>query len=426
VAVFISDSSGEEALRAALTVYGCASFPHEAGGHSDAVLDADVIILSPGVPSNHPILQKAKQRGIPVWSEIELAFRFSAATYLAVTGSTGKSTTVSMLGSILKAANIDHVVAGNIGVPLVGTATALGPEAFIAAEISSFQLENIDCFRPKVSVVLNLLRNHLDRYESETAYYDAKKAIAANATADDFVVLNAGDALLVEWAKTLASSTNVLWFGSGTIPSNGVWYENGGLHARLGGATRRLLDVREMKLHGRHNYENACAAALAAMAAGVSDSAVAGGLKTFAGLEHRLEYVADVNGVRYYNDSKSTTAESVACAVSAFGHNVHLIAGGRDKGCDFSMVDEAIIRHVKSIVLIGEAAARMEAQWKELAPITRAGDLKKAVEGASVAADNGDVVVFSPGCSSFDMFKNFEHRGLVFKNLVHQLTEKRL
>jgi UDP-N-acetylmuramoylalanine--D-glutamate ligase len=425
ISVFISDSCKEEALQTTLVANGCAAFPHESGGHSDAVLAADVIVLSPGVPSNLPILKKAKERGIPVWSEIELAFRHSAATYLAVTGSTGKSTTVSMLGAIFQAARIPHVVAGNIGVPLVGSATELGPESFVVAEISSFQLENIDCFRPKVSVVLNLLKNHLDRYDNETAYYDAKKAIAVNAAMKDFVVLNAGDARLVEWAKTLESKTNVLWFGSGPIPSNGVWYENGALFSRVDGKTDCLLDVNEMKLRGVHNYENAAAAATAALLAGTSREAVAQGLLAFPGLEHRLEFVAEINTVRYYNDSKSTTAESVACAVAAFEHNVHLIAGGRDKGCDFSVVDAAIARHVKTIVLIGEAANRMETQWKGKAPIVRAKTLEEAVESAFARAVGGDVVVFSPGCSSFDMFKNFEHRGEVFKQLVRQLTKER-
>jgi UDP-N-acetylmuramoylalanine--D-glutamate ligase len=238
-------------------------------------------------------------------------------------------------------------------------------------------------------------------------------------------VLNAGDARLVEWAKTLESKTNVLWFGSGPIPSNGVWYENGALFSRVDGKTDCLLDVNEMKLRGVHNYENAAAAATAALLAGTSREAVAQGLLAFPGLEHRLEFVAEINTVRYYNDSKSTTAESVACAVAAFEHNVHLIAGGRDKGCDFSVVDAAIARHVKTIVLIGEAANRMETQWKGKAPIVRAKTLEEAVESAFARAVGGDVVVFSPGCSSFDMFKNFEHRGEVFKQLVRQLTKER-
>ena len=425
IPVFISDSCAVDKLETVLAAAGCSGFAHEALGHSDAVLDADVIVVSPGVASNAPILCAARARGIAVWSEVELAFRFSQAPYLAITGSTGKSTTVSMLGAILEAAGIPGVVAGNIGIPLVGQATEVKSGGFVVAEISSFQLENIDCFRPWVSVVLNLLKNHLDRYESEQAYYDAKKAIALNATSDDHVVLNYGDPLLRQWAADLRGRTKVTWFGSGEAAFEGVWYDQGALYARLKGNTRRLLNVSSMKLAGRHNFENACAAAAAALLAGVGDEAVARGLSSFPGLEHRLEPVAEIGGVRFFNDSKSTTAESVACAVSAFEHNVHLIAGGRDKGCDFTVVNESITRHVKSVALIGEAAERMASIWKGLAPITKAATLGEAVETAFSRAKSGEVVVFSPGCSSFDMFKNFEHRGEVFKGLVRGLLPEK-
>jgi UDP-N-acetylmuramoylalanine--D-glutamate ligase len=424
-AVFISDACSPEKLAEMLAANQCGGFPSEAGGHTERVLDADVIILSPGVPSDLPVLQKAKSRGVAVWSEIELAFRFSKGAYLAITGSTGKSTTISMLGSILKAAGVEHSVAGNIGVPLVSTATKIGPTGFIAAEISSFQLENIDCFRPKVAVVLNLLKNHLDRYKNEEDYYNAKKAIAVNMGKNDHVVINHGDPLLARWAGQLDGRTNVVRFGNGSIPSDGVWYENGALFSRFGGAQEHLLDVKSMRLRGRHNYENACAAAAAAHLAGIGHKHIASGLSEFSGLEHRLEYVAEIDGVRYYNDSKSTTAESILCAISAFEHNVHLIAGGRDKGCDFSIVKEAIAKNVKSVCLIGEAAGRMEKVWSGCAPISNAATLEEAVKGVHAKADPGDVTLFSPGCSSFDMFRDFEHRGEVFKKSVLQLQEKR-
>lgn len=421
IQVFISDACPAEKLEAMLARGRCNHLPHEAGGHTERVLEADVIVISPGVPSDLPILLEARRRGIAVWSEVELAYRFTKGEYIAVTGSSGKSTTVSLIGSIMEASHTSHVVAGNIGLPLIGVAPALGEGSIVVAEISSFQLENIDLFRPRVAMVLNLLKNHLDRYESENAYYNAKKNIAMNLTGKDHLVLNAGDARLREWAREFKGKTNLVFFGSDNVEEDCVWCDGVAVHARFNGRSGTLFEVTTMKIRGRHNYENACAAAAAAKAAGVSDKSIAAGIASFTGLEHRLEYVAEVRGIRYFNDSKSTTAESIVCAVSAFDDNVFLIAGGRDKGCDFSIVKDPIARHVKGICLIGEAADRMQEEWNGYAPIIRAASLSEALHKISGKASSGDVVVFSPGCSSFDMFKNFEHRGEVFKQLVRGL-----
>ena len=421
IPVFISDISSAEKLEATLVRNRCGHVPHEAGGHTARVLDADVIVLSPGVPSDLPILVEARRKGIAVWSEVELAFRFSKGKYLAVTGSSGKSTTVSLLGSIIEASRKPYVVAGNIGLPLISVAPALGEDSFIVAEISSFQLENIDLFRPHVAMVVNLLKNHLDRYDSEEAYYDAKKKIAKNLAKNDYLVLNAGDSRLCKWAGEFEKKTNIVFFGGKETAGDCVWHDGHVVHARFGGRSEAMFDLKTMKIHGRHNYENACAAAAAAKAAGVANESIAAGVASFAGLEHRLEYVAEVRGIRFFNDSKSTTAESIVCAISAFDDNVFLIAGGRDKGCDFSIVKKPIARHVKGICLIGEAADRMQQEWNGHAPITRAALLSEALALVTQKASHGDVVVFSPGCSSFDMFRNFEHRGEVFKQLVREL-----
>jgi len=424
IPVFISDTCPLEKLEAVLAANGCAHLPHEAGAHSEKVLDADVIVLSPGIPSDLPVLLAAKSRGIAVWSEIELAYRFTSAVFLALTGSSGKSTTVSLLGSILAAAGVKHVVAGNIGIPLISVVPELDADAFVVAEISSFQLENIDVFKPHVAAVINLLKNHLDRYDSENAYYNAKKAIAAHCDKQDFFLVNAGDARLMQWVPEFSDRTTMLYFGANLPNRNCAWCENGTLFVRFNGSTEQVLAVASMKLAGRHNYDNASAAAMMATAIGVSSRAIVQGLVSFGGLPHRLEFVADVNGVRYYNDSKSTTAESVLCAVEAFDDNVYLVAGGRDKGCNFSVVNDALARHVKGVFLIGEAAQRMAGEWADYACITRADSLESAVNAVSSKAVTGDVVVFSPGCSSFDMFKNYEHRGNVFKQLVHTLERQ--
>lgn len=422
ISVFISDSCSADKLDAILAQSGLSGVPHESGGHSPKVLDAEVIVCSPGVASNAPILLEAGKRSIAIWSEIELAFRFSKSPYIAVTGSSGKSTTVSLIGSIIEAAHIPGVVAGNIGLPLISVAPSLGADALVIAEVSSFQLETIDSFKPRVAVVLNFMKNHLDRYESEDAYYDAKKKIADNLTKTESLVLNAKDDRLRAWGERLKDTTTVAYFNGNVSGHKCVWREGSVIRARFGGEEKALLDVSGMKIGGDHNYQNACAAAAAALAAGIDDASIAKGISSFTGLEHRLEFVAEVGGVRYFNDSKSTTAESVVCAVSAFDDNVYLIAGGRDKGCDFSIVKTPIARHVKGVCLIGEAADRMQAEWSASAPVFRAATLSEAVHCVREKAVAGDVVVFSPGCSSFDMFRNYEHRGAAFKKLVGDLA----
>ncbi|MFP4163249.1 MAG: UDP-N-acetylmuramoyl-L-alanine--D-glutamate ligase [Chitinispirillaceae bacterium] len=424
--VFISEKCGQEPLQKVLQNAGLKHLECEANGHTDKVLDSGLIILSPGVRSDLDILKKAARYSIPVWSEMELGFRVSKAPFLAVTGSSGKSTTVSLLGSVLKSSGQEHVVAGNIGLPVISATPDLQENAIVVAEVSSFQLETIDSFRPRVAAVLNLLKNHLDRYSDEEEYYDAKKRIASNLNKDNYLVLNTNDKRLMDWADEMSLKTNVVCFGSGDNGRDGVFHENGSIFYRLNRCNGVLLDdVSEMKLSGRHNYENASAAAAVALCAGVKPEDIAEGLCSFAGLPHRLEYVGETHGVAFYNDSKSTTAESIECAVGAFDSNVHLIAGGKDKGCDFSVVDEAIKKNVKSIVLIGEASERMSRQWRNIVPVQRVGSLEQALCTSFDSACKGEKVVFSPGCSSFDMFRNFEHRGEMFKQAVKNLVFKR-
>ncbi|MBN1576732.1 MAG: UDP-N-acetylmuramoyl-L-alanine--D-glutamate ligase [Chitinispirillaceae bacterium] len=418
VEVFISDRCDPEKLNKIIAENAFVNVTFEAGAHTEAILDADLIILSPGIPSGMPLLQKAKARNIPVWSEMELGFRASRATFLAVTGSTGKSTTVSLAGAALSAAGIEHVVAGNIGLPVIGSTPSVSEKGFAVVEVSSFHLETIDRFRPKAAAVLNLMKNHLDRYPSEEAYYRAKMEIARNLTHDDYLILNANDRRLFSWGKTMAGRMRVIYFGADIAGSDSFWCEETLLRYRFNGQRGIIGDCAKMKLRGDHNHDNASVAAALAKIAGADDIAVFRGLCLFVGLPHRLELVAESGGIAWYNDSKSTTAESIGCAVRAFPGGVHLIAGGKDKGCDFSAVREAISGGVRDIVLIGEAAARIEAQWSGLAPIIRAATLAEAVAASASRALPGDTVVFSPGCSSFDMFRDFEDRGDQFRSIV--------
>jgi len=425
VPLFISDSCPAEKLEKILSDNNLEGLRHESGNHTTQVLKSDCIVLSPGVPSDLPIILEAKKRGIPVWSEMELGFRASDATFLAVTGSTGKSTTVSFLGEALKDGGKESIVAGNIGIPVISVVAGMSKAGWVAAEVSSFQLENIERFRPRGAAVLNLMKNHLDRYKSEEDYYGAKKAIARNYTKDNYLVVNLHDDRLVEWAGAMKKRTNVIFFGSEPGEGDTFWYDEDRetIRYRFGGAQGTILDVGDMRIGGRHNYENACAAAALAKLAGVDDAGIGSGITRFPGLPHRLEFAGEVRGVRYYDDSKSTTAESILAAVSAFKKGrVYLIAGGRDKGCDFSVVKSALRKHVNGVSLIGEAAGRMQAEWQDSVPLYRSATLEEAVGTAAGKTSSGDTVVLSPGCSSFDMFADYRDRGERFKKIVAALA----
>ena len=420
VSVFISDTCEVNRLKETLHSRGLESVLFEGNAHTDAVLDSELIILSPGVPSDIPILNRAREKGIPVWSEMELGFRACKASFVAVTGSTGKSTTVSLIREAVKASGIQTVVAGNIGIPVISLVGDLPPQACVVAEVSSFQLETIDMFRPKAAAVLNFMKNHLDRYTSEQDYYAAKKKIAQNFTKDNFLVMNALDPKLMDWAGEIASRVSIIYTGKDIRKNDCIWYDNDTIQYRLNGKEGVLLYTSDMKIKGFHNYQNACSAAAIAMIVGGDIMSIAKGICSFKGLEHRLEYVTDINGVSWFNDSKSTTAESMVAAIEAFPR-VHLIAGGRDKGCEFSEVNNAIRNHACGVYLIGEASKRMKDVWNECAPIEVAESLDDAITQINRVAVRGDAVVFSPGCSSFDMFRNYEERGNVFKKLVHNL-----
>jgi UDP-N-acetylmuramoylalanine--D-glutamate ligase len=425
IPVFVSDSCPLSKLKSILESNGLGHLTYEAGGHTGKALECELIILSPGIPSDIPVLIEARRRGISVWSEMELGYRASKATILAITGSTGKSTTTSLLGAALEACGKESAVAGNIGIPVIAAVPQLSAGAIAAVEVSSFQLENIDKFCPLGAAVLNFMKNHLDRYNSEDDYYNAKKEIARNFTKENFLVLNASDPRLLDWADQMKSRTNVIFFNRCIEGHDCFWPENGELKYRYAGNTGEILRFDEMKIKGSHNHENACAAAALAKIAGLQDQCIRKGICGFGGLPHRLEFVGEVNGIPYYNDSKSTTAESIVVAVSAFPR-VHLIAGGRDKGCDFSVTAEVIRNHAVGIYLIGEAAERMQREWDDLAPVIRASTLLEAIETVAKKAKSGDAVVFSPGCSSFDMFNNYEHRGDTFREIVRSLGKKAL
>jgi UDP-N-acetylmuramoylalanine--D-glutamate ligase len=354
---------------------------------------------------------------------VELASRLTAARFLGITGTNGKSTTTSLLGAILEAAGLPVVVAGNIGTALCEVVTTLGPSHWVVAELSSFQLETIAAFRPHVAVLLNLAPDHLDRYAAVTDYYAAKVRIFANQTPEDFAVLNADDPPTLERSRGIRPQLRL--FSRLRTVGDGAFVRDGRLVVRRDGRTEAVCGAEEIRIQGLHNLENSLAAAAAATAIGVRAEAIGAALRRFPGLPHRLELVAEVAGVRYVNDSKGTNVGAVVKSLEGYTGGVILIAGGKDKGGDFAPLRPLVATRVKRMLLLGQARTVIRAQLAGACPMEDVETLEAAVrQGAEIAAP-GDTVLLSPACASFDMFRDFEHRGEVFRQAVQDLAARR-
>lgn len=420
--VFVSDTKPIESLKQELAELQKMSIETENGIHSPRVLEADAIVLSPGIPQTIPILQKAKEQKIPILGEIELAYQIHPYSWIAITGSNGKSTTTALMGEMIQKSGRTGRVVGNIGMAATRELLRFPVDGILVAELSSFQLETIDTFKPAVATVLNLTPNHLDRYPGEQAYYDAKKRILKNMGSEDIFVYNYDDLRLRSWALEVKNKIRTLAFSMKKLEQNdGAWLDNDHIAYRLDGKTHRLFKVAESGIRGPHNTANQMAAALMAKSCGVEDSCLVEILRDFKGLEHRMEFVRERNNVKYYNDSKATTIESMQVALNSFSEPVLLLAGGRDKGSAFKKMNAVIKKHCKGVVLYGESAEKMQKAWGRVVTVMRASDLMDAVKKASSLAEPGEAVLLSPACASFDMFKDFEDRGKTFKKLVMDL-----
>lgn len=381
-----------------------------------------LLIISPGVPLAVPPVQKAYANNIPVISEIELAYQLTEAPIVAITGTNGKTTTTRLMGQIFKDANLKVLVGGNIGNPLIDEVIKAESEHIIVAEVSSFQLETIDRFRPYISIILNLAEDHLDRHGSFLNYINAKARIFENQTEKDYLILNGDDPQVVALGAKVKQAKVVL-FSQEAVLKQGVWIEDKLIVANLSGEKITICPIEEIRIKGKHNLENTLAAVTAALLCGVSPQSIASTLKTFPGVEHRLESVAVIKGVEYINDSKGTNPDSTLKALSSYDRPLVLIAGGKDKGTDFASLAKAVSQRVKHLVLIGQAADKIQSAVHEVGfqNIHRAGSMEEAVEISANLAESGDIVLLSPACASFDMFNNFEERGLVFKAAVRNL-----
>lgn len=396
------------------------------GGHPlDILQGAQLLVLSPGVPGNIPLLQEARHRGIPIWSEIELAYRYCRAPILAITGANGKTTTTSWLGEMLKAGGRKVVVAGNIGIPLTAVVEEATPEHLVVAEISSFQLEGTRAFHPWLATLLNLTADHLDRHGSFAAYRGAKARIFANQDSSDFSILNADD----EKVRSLGGQVpgQLYWFSRQREPDRGAYVKDGYLVLKEPRGCWELCPVKELALPGEHNLENGLAAALMAYLAGTPVQVIASVLRNFAGIEHRCEMVAEITGIRFVNDSKGTNPEATIKALRAFSEPIILIAGGRTKGSDFGEWARIVKERVKKVILLGEAAPLLQQVLTDTGyqNIKKVFSLEEAVVEAYKAAKPGECVLLSPACASWDMFTSYEERGRVFKEAVAQLGRGR-
>ncbi|HEX4594633.1 MAG TPA: UDP-N-acetylmuramoyl-L-alanine--D-glutamate ligase [Bryobacteraceae bacterium] len=382
-----------------------------------AFRDADLVVISPGVPADLDPLEKARARGISVIGELELAAPFLKGGNIGVTGTNGKTTTTALVGHILKESGVPCQVGGNIGTPPAAMVETSREGQWNVLELSSFQLETIRTFRAPIAACLNVTQNHLDRHHTFENYVNAKARLFETQHAQDFAVLNADDPITAAFAKRTPAQT--VWF-SGTHPVTGAWLD--GDTIRLRGT--ELLNVRDLRLRGRHNYENVMAAALIAERAGAQPTQIAQAAASFAPVEHRLELVREVNGVAYYNDSKATSVDATLKAIDAFPGGLWIILGGKDKGSDYTVLQDPLHAKARAALLIGSAAQKIAAQLgNDAVPLLQSGTLATAVEEAHRSAKAGDTVLLAPACASFDQFESYEHRGRVFKELVNALKE---
>jgi len=422
--VTVSDSKPETELRNEILLLLEHGITVETGGHGERTFrEQDLIVVSPGVPVDAPQLAQARNLGEPVIGEIELAAQFLAGPIVAITGANGKTTTTSLAGEIVAAGGFSTLVGGNIGTPAISFVDQAGPETWIVLEVSSFQLETIVEFRPKIAAVLNITPDHLDRHKTFANYIDAKARVFENQIADDFTVLNADDPTTA--ALSVRAHAQLFWFSRKKDVDRGAFVRGEHIYFRDGQSERDILPRAEVPLRGAHNLENVLAGISIGMLAGCQPAEVRQAVCNFKAVEHRLEFVARIAEVDYYNDSKATNVDATIKALESFPNNVHLILGGKDKGSDYTLLNELLRQRVKRVYTIGAAAGKIKSQIQGATEVEHAETLENAVRGASESAAPGDVVLLAPACASFDQFQNYEHRGRVFKDVVHSLATSR-
>ena len=420
--VTVSDTKSPDQLREEIPMLLDHGIAVETGGHGERTFrEQDLIVVSPGVPVDAAPLLQARAAGEPVIGEIELAAQNLPGDIVAITGSNGKTTTTTLVGEILAAGGLPVSVGGNIGTPAISLVERATRQTIVVLEVSSFQLETIQTFRPKVAVILNITPDHLDRHRTFQTYVDAKARIFENQQSSDFAVLNEDDPT----CKTLPDRTRaqVFWFSRKKEIQQGAFVRDGKILFRDGKSHREVMLVSEIPLKGAHNLENVLAGVCAGALMGCEPAKIRQAIQNFKAVEHRLEYVATIKGVEYFNDSKATNVDATIKALESFPKNIHLILGGKDKGSDYTVLNDLLRERVKRVYTIGAAAEKIESHIKGAAEIVHAETLENAIRRASAVAEPGDIVLLAPACASFDQFQSYNHRGRVFKEVVQALAQ---
>ncbi len=428
--IFVSDSNAKEKLQERIAELESLKIEYEAGKHSEKIFDCSLMVISPGVPTDSPIIIEAKKRKIKIVAEIEVASWYCSSPIIAVTGSNGKTTTTTLIDRILSDAKVKHVTGGNIGTAFSSFVDTLDKETVVVLEISSFQLDCIETFRPHIAVLLNITQNHMDRYEySMEKYAQSKSRIFMNQSANDFLVYNADDMWTQSVVKNAQSQKKS--FNTKEKKMQSAFVENGILKTKIDNTEHSIIPISEITIQGEHNLQNVMAATLATQLVGVTPAYIRATLKNFKGVEHRQEFVREVNGIKYINNSKATTVEAVAYSLKSYNEPIVLILGGKDKGNDYSEIFDLVKNKVRAIVATGYSADIIVKNFSAQVPVEKIEtigneipniiSMEKTISTATSLAKKGDVVLFSPACTSFDWFKDYEERGKIFKMLVNKL-----
>jgi UDP-N-acetylmuramoylalanine--D-glutamate ligase len=417
---FVSDFSPEEKLKDALFQLEKENISFEFGGHSDRVFESALMIVSPGVPNDSQVLQNARAKGIKLISEIEFAFHYCKGKIIAITGTNGKTTTTSLCGHVFNTCGYKTHVAGNIGVAFSEIVLDVREGEFVSLEVSSFQLDLIENFKPTVVLILNITPDHLNRYENSLdKYAKSKQRIYENQDEKDFLILNKDSQAVMKYLSEHKSKS--FFFSLNEEQNDGCFYSDGEVIFRLNGIESFRCSRNDINIRGEHNLANAMSVICSAKVFNLDNAGIVKGLKTFESVEHRLEMVREIKGVKYVNDSKATNVDSVWYALKSFDEPILLILGGQDKGNDYEQIKDLVIQKVKKIYAIGSSAEKVFNFFSSNVKV----DLEKTMEDAVISAcreaKEGDVVLLSPACASFDMFNNYEHRGKVFKEAVIKL-----
>ncbi len=420
---FVSDSGDESKLASSIKVFQNENIQYETGSHTNRIFDCDFIVTSPGVPSNSEVLMKAKQNKIKIVSEIEFASWFCKGKIISITGTNGKTTTTSLCSYTLNKCGLVSYTAGNIGA--AGTAfsevvLSAGENDFIVLETSSFQLDYIDSFKPNFAVILNITPDHLDRYNNSfEEYKNSKYAVTKNQDKNDFFIFNADDEN--SFSGITNDSVKKLSFSLTKEVDNGSFYRNEKLIFSRNGMAEEICSAKDLQIKGEHNIANALAVLGVAKTLGIASDKIKSAFQSFEGVEHRLEFVREIDGVKYINDSKATNVDSVWYALRSFNQPLFLILGGKDKGNDYSRIKDLVKDKVKKIYAIGSSAPKVYDFFKNIVEVELQKTLEDCVYKARKEAQPGTIVLLSPACASFDMFDSYEHRGRVFKNAVNGL-----